>query len=247
MLECSDPGRVKDSDIPAYLAGEARASFVEHLAKCAFCRAETELYRQMEGKFSSHLSLRRAATRVNCPDSQLLGEFALKLLSGSDKKKVETHLKSCNFCVQEYNYLKAELELPDEFMVPIITESFGNKLRRVLATLRPAPQPRLALRGVERPVSLDYETEGVNITVTLQPSRQKKALMTLSGSAVFTGDSVGELEGAPVTLMENHHSLASENLDDTGSFFFDNVPNLSSFTLEIQLKDRIVVIPVEVK
>src|SRR5438067_4055125 len=76
LMECSEPGTIRDEELLAYLAGErVRPVVQQHLLRCQRCSSLLANYRRME------LSLTSKLYRWDCPPNQVLGEYQLGLLS----------------------------------------------------------------------------------------------------------------------------------------------------------------------
>lgn len=248
ILECIDPGGVEVADIPAYVAGEARTNFITHINNCGFCQSEANQYRELEQQFSLALSPQLAPERVGCPNIQALGEFALKLITGKESKKIQSHIQNCTWCTAEFSLLNQELAIAlPEFEEVIQTDSLADKLRRVVATLV-TPRTAMSVRGsgpAEPTAPRDYEIEDVTIVVRIQPGKIKKHLMTVTGTTSRLGHTPEEYIGSVVRLLQGESVLATETLDESGSFYFENIANVPIFNLEVQLAEKIVVVPIE--
>ncbi len=242
--QCIDPTRVGDADIPAYLTGEARPEFVEHIKKCQFCQSETAQFSALAQFFEANLRLKRPSSRPDCLDSQVLGEYALNLISGQAQRGVKNHLKSCVYCSAEVAELQTELLQPEPEMA--VTPGFGlaagGILRRVVASLAQS-QPQFVVRGAASAgTPQEFQAEDLTIVVKLQPAKTKRNILTLSGTVVRDGFSPEDIAGAVIKLLTSDTELATEILDETGSFFFDDIAIAPAFSLEITLADKVVVV-----
>ncbi|NWJ49053.1 MAG: hypothetical protein HXX08_24615 [Chloroflexi bacterium] len=250
ITACIDPQNTFDSDVPAYVAGAGRPHFVAHLEVCEFCRAEVSQYKMLESNLLSSLTLKRPKLRLDCPPSQLLGEYSLKLLTSVDKRKIEKHLKQCRFCEADYqNLISAVAEVEEPLQILEVHVPVVEKLRRIYASLV-SGQPKLALRGGTafsegKPVSLDYAVEDLTIMLTLQPAKPRKGQMILSGTVLRDAMSGDELAGTSVSVIRGGKTEASESLDETGSFYFEGIQASSSFTIEMEFLDKVVIVAVE--
>src|SRR5438309_10603318 len=112
LMECSEPGAIRDEELLAYLAGEkVRPKVVRHLARCQRCTAQLAAYERVE------LALTSKLYRWDCPPSQVLGEYQLGLLSKELTAAVNNHLAMCVLCATEVATLT-------EFLAhePLLTE-----------------------------------------------------------------------------------------------------------------------------
>src|SRR5579884_963671 len=100
LMECSEPGAIRDEELLAYLADEpVRPTVRQHLARCQYCSVRLAEYRRME------LTLTSKLYRQDCPPAQLLGEYQLGLLTNEVATAVRRHLGSCVQCAAEVNAL----------------------------------------------------------------------------------------------------------------------------------------------
>src|SRR5256885_7278656 len=96
LMECSEPGTIRDEELLAYLAGEiVRSGVQQHLARCQSCSAKLADFRRVER------SLTRKLHRWDCPPNQVLGEYQLGLLGNESETAVKSHLSSCVLCSVE--------------------------------------------------------------------------------------------------------------------------------------------------
>src|SRR5579883_867665 len=100
LMECSEPGLIRDEELLAYLAGERVRPVVEqHLARCPRCSTRLADYRRQE------LTLLSKLYRWDCPPNQVLGEFHLGLLDPETSLAVKFHLRTCVPCSLELSTL----------------------------------------------------------------------------------------------------------------------------------------------
>src|SRR5260370_35750554 len=93
LMECSEPGIIRDEELLAYLAGEiVRPVVQQHLARCQNCSAKLADFRRVER------SLTRKLHRWDCPPNQVLGEYQLGLLDNERATTVRLHLSSSVLC-----------------------------------------------------------------------------------------------------------------------------------------------------
>lgn len=249
MLQCTDPAQISDTDYMSYLDGYERPDFVQHLKNCAFCRNEVSAYAAYDLKLHAQLKPIKAATRANCPDSQLLGEYVLDVLKKSARQELENHLTQCEFCSHEYAQLNGWLLEPQpgtQTQKVENTDTIAQLLKRVVATVLTVARPmplQMSLRGTARPIPLTYEADGVIINVAVQKAGTSHNDLQVVGQ-VMGEDEEAELDttGAEARLIHSGAVVATEVVDEIGGFFFNQV-KATDFDLEIQLKDRIIVVP----
>lgn len=240
-LHCIAPEQVDDSDVSSYVAGERRPGFVAHLGQCSFCQAEVAQSARIEALLASGLGRKPIAARVACPPAQNLADFAFGLLSTSEKRPIQAHLKSCLYCPAELGWLQAELN--EEALPLVAKEKTGEKLRRIWATLIPALPQLVPVRG-EGGRAQEYRIEpDITLVVRVQPVLGRKDRLTVDGSIVRDNQPPDEFGTAPVQLWRDDQVIASENLEE-GHFFFDDIPALPAtpLNLEISLDGKILAV-----
>jgi|GEM_PF-2550766 len=244
--QCIDPTRVGDADIPAYVTGEARPEFVEHLRNCQFCQSGAAQFSALSQFFEANLALKRPGFRADCLDSQLLGEYVLSLVSAQAQRGVKSHLKTCDYCSAEMTELQAELLQSEPELATVHDSglSVSGILRRIVASLATS-QPQFVLRGASPSAGApqEFQAEELTIVVKVQPAKAKRNILTISGTVVRDGFSPEDIAGVALKLLSGDTELATEVLDETGSFFFDDVAPAPAFILEITLPDKVVVVP----
>lgn len=238
-LKCIDPSQVNDIDYMAYLDGDERPEFTEHLKKCEFCRNEVAEYAAYSVKLHQQLKPIKAALRANCPNTQTLGEYVLDLLKKPARQELEQHLASCEYCSHEYAQLNGWLVEPQ-------TAKATSLLKRVIATVSSVARPmslQLGLRGTARPVPQTYEANGVIINVAVQSAGAAKQDLQVVGQLLSDDENAElDIDGAEARIISSGQILATETVDEMGSFFFNQVKS-AGFDLEIQLKDCIIIVP----
>ncbi|HEX2916513.1 MAG TPA: hypothetical protein VH186_37485 [Chloroflexia bacterium] len=246
-FRCTNPGLVRLEDVSSYASGDARPEFVAHLAECPHCRAEVQEFNALADRFDTLLNRKPVSYRQNCPDPQMLGDYAFNLLEGSARKVLKKHLDTCRYCQADYGLLLSELSEPamPELRATVTgSEPSSEWLRRVFATLVPQ-RTQMALRGNSLAggvSSLEFQAENISIVLMVQPARPKKNLLVIRGNVVSEELSLSETTGTEVRLMSNDETRATDTLDDTGSFTFENVLPEEDLKLEIQLSDRVILI-----
>jgi hypothetical protein len=266
-MECSQPGAIRDEELFAYLAGEkVRPVVAQHLATCQQCSSQLANYRRME------LTLTSKLYRWDCPPSQVLGEYQLGLLSGPQVADVKAHLLMCTLCTAEVATLTQFLA-NDPMLVeraPVVQKrvslrpSLNNHhpvqeakralddlreqslagVRRIVATLLPAPPPLAFQRDVMQQAPAwprRYSAEGVNISVQLEPEMGRKGALRLIGFVTREGSTLEALKDTPVTLASEAKTVYTQSIDELGNFVFSSIVP-ATYVLELHLAGGIVVI-----
>jgi hypothetical protein len=268
LMECSEPGAIRDEDLLAYLAGETvRPAVVEHLARCQSCSSRLAAYNQIELKLTSKLY------RWDCPPNQVLGEYSLGMLSAEHAAAVRSHLNQCTLCTAEVaslaNFLandpvlvesapaqqKSASARPSSLsnhrpvqeakqVLEQLREQARVGTRRIVATLLPA-QPRLAYQRDAAPQTAQwprrYAAEDVSIAVQVERGPNRRGALQLIGFVTRQGTTLEALEGTPVQLSAQSHAVYTQHIDELGNFVFSSVAP-ATYTLELQFAESVVVI-----
>ncbi|HLZ68728.1 MAG TPA: zf-HC2 domain-containing protein [Dehalococcoidia bacterium] len=227
---CIDPAAIREDDIDRFVHGEASEHVAAHVERCPACGEEARDYGRLARL------LRAGLFRATCPDSLVLGEYALGSLSPQERQSVAAHLVTCPHCLAEMRTFATFLSEDDaDAAAPA---RFGA-VRRLVAALLPRPSGlALGLRGGESE-ALTYSVEGmVQLTVSVQRAAPGAA------SSVVTGlVQPGELscEGVPVALFSGDDLVRTEAVDDLGNFVFSDIPS-GLYRIEINVPASIVVI-----
>src|SRR5260370_2343642 len=104
LMECSEPGIIRDEELLAYLAGErVRPVVQQHLSRCQRCSSLLADYRRVE------LSLTSKLYRWDCPPNHILGEYQLGLLSNDLPTAINLPFTTSLLCVAQMATLLAFL------------------------------------------------------------------------------------------------------------------------------------------
>jgi hypothetical protein len=224
--DCVDPAAVTADDHLAYARGETSPAVAEHMETCPGCSREAAAYAGVERV------LHAALYRRSCPDSMILGEYALDLLDPEARTTVAQHLVLCASCLRESRWFTSFLSQPDE------APKFGavERLRRLLA--RPVmPEPVLSgMRGAGDSDSVTYEAEGMRLTVSVQRAGRPGAGSILVGLLEQTPE-----PGAVATLYLDDAPVSQEAVDDLGNFLFSGV-RAGTYRVEVTVPPSLVVV-----
>ncbi|MBE2221040.1 MAG: hypothetical protein IAF02_05840 [Anaerolineae bacterium] len=161
--------------------------------------------------------------RIDCPASEDLGEYHLKMLSGEQAQGIRQHVSICPHCSWELAQLEAYLT----DLAPEITFSNREKIHILVAKLiprgldasfSPAPFPAFALRGEADSEPLMYEVDDYQLNLEIQDDPMKPGHKSILGLLVGGGGSVFEAQ-----LRQNGRSLQQTTIDDIGNFVFTGV------------------------
>jgi hypothetical protein len=232
---CVDPSGIRADDLVAYAWGEAGPAIVSHVDRCAACRDEAGAYARLDAALGARLF------RRGCPESIIIGEYAMDLLASDTRRSVAEHLMECPYCLAESRDFKTFIGEPK----PGRGEGIPGKLRRIFAQPFTAPSPALAgLRGSGDSGSATYTAGGLRLTVSVQRGSRGTGGNVLVGLIEQDGD---DHTGAHAQLFEGETLLQTEEVDDLGNFLFSGVPS-GIFRIEVTVPTAIVVIdPVQVQ
>jgi hypothetical protein len=255
VMECSEPGTIRDEELLAYLAGEnVRPFVVQHLARCQHCTEQMTAYQRIE------LALTSKLFRWDCPPNQVLGEYQLGLLSKELTAAVKNHLSLCVLCAAEVasltEFLANDHMLAERVAVPDVpvqassphnnhrsaqgTKSVLDRLRdqssagvrRIIATLLP-PQPRLAFqRDLASATSAAlwprrYAAEDVSISVQVERDTTRRDSLQLIGFVTRKGEALKVLQGTQVLLSSQQVGVSL-----AGTQYAQTVDELGNFVFQ---------------
>ena len=173
-------------------------------------------------------SLSRLLYRFDCPAPHLLGEYQLDMLEPEQRTRVASHAAECEECSAELRELRAYLAVD-----PALPQSLVDRLRRVLGSLV-TPSPGLALggvRGTAEATIREYQAE--NVSVSIGPGVERGSLIGL-----VTGT---DSASGTVRLLAGNGVAVTESIDTLGNFELEGI-EAGSYTLELELADRVVVL-----
>jgi len=227
---CIDPAAIRTGDLEAYVHGEASDAVAAHVHTCRACREEADAFGRLRAVLHAGLF------RRSCPDSIVLGEYALDMLEPAQRTTVAAHLVECAFCRAEERSF-APFMAEDE---PIAAHGIGSALKRLIAEILPAPVPLTArLRGAADGDSVTYTVRGVlQLTISVQ-----RAGPHVNGGVVvgLVQPGATNFDGAPVALYAGDQLVRSEAIDDLGNFLFNAVPS-GTYRIEVTVPSAVVVI-----
>lgn len=230
---CIDPSRIRPEDLVAYAWGEAAATVTDHLVRCSSCQAEARTLARLDAALSARLF------RRSCPDSIVIGEYAMNMLPADLRLRTAQHLTECAYCLAESRDLSAFLVTtePDPPRVGV--------LRRIFAEPFIAPSPAFAgLRGSGDSDSKTYVAGGLRLTVSVQRGSRGSGGNVLVGLLEQDADAPA---GARAELFSGAEVVQTEDVDEFGNFLFSNI-SAGEYRIEVTVPTAIVVIePVQVR
>jgi hypothetical protein len=220
----------------AFVDGEAPLAVADHIRHCPSCGAEAADLSVLQGRLSTVLN------RVDCPPTQLLGEYSLDLLVAEQRTAIAGHVLECVRCAAELQTLRAFLR--EEALAAAPEAGAMARLRRVVATLfvpTPSYAPgAVALRGAADATAQTYQA--ADMTITLGPGAQpRRGRASMMGLMVREAGDAEVPPGSIARLLAPSGAVESAEIDELGNFTFDDL-HPGTFVLELQLADTVVVV-----
>ncbi len=210
-------------ELLAYLEGTASPANNRHIASCNVCRDRVTSYRQTEA------TLRGRLARFTCPSPHELGEYELGLLDPAETTRVAAHIVDCPRCTEEMQQLRVFLATD----LPVPAPTVGERFRRFVATLVPAPMtPAVGLRGAIDDQIRTYQAGDLRLTLDLLPIPGSPAV-ELVGLLWSEGPTEVPMD-VSVTLRHAEQVVQQTTVDPFGNFgFTEIVPNSYQLTLTV--------------
>jgi hypothetical protein len=172
--------------------------------------------------------------RRSCPDTTTLGEYALAMLAPERMQATAAHLLDCPHCLSEVTSYRAFLAEPDD---PLRHRGILADLRRLIAQPLASPATALGgLRGAGAPETLRYTAEGLSLTLEVQSAARGRSGRVIAG--LLDQD---EAAPAAAALLSGGRVVASEAVDDLGTFQFEDVTP-GDYQLEVQAGGLLLVV-----
>lgn len=231
-MKCVRPGEVTQEELLAYATGDSDSRTAAHIEACSACAAEASSYS------ATDLALRRGLFRIDCPETQLLGELVLGVLDPEEALRLRSHLALCHHCSAERDLLQRELQ--GDPLAELTTPR--SAIQRVVARLLPSPDllAYSPVRGAAGSAASTYEAAGVTISLTAQGhGMEAEGTWTLLG---LVAEEAGEnpRAGSPIRLLREGQVISELALDQWGHVAFENLAP-GTYSLELDLADRVIV------
>jgi hypothetical protein len=206
-MKCISSPALDDTQIIAFVEGEADVAVAAHIKECPYCREKARRWTRMQNR------LRQRSYRVTCPTPMVLGEYHLGYLPTPDVLVVSQHLRECILCSREVaaleNFLASLAPAPGlmETANVLIARLVGVSSENSFGPAAPA------LRG-EAKGPLTFEADGVVIVLDIQPADK-------GGSNILGQVAADEQEkwtGALVEVRQGNELQGSAVVDDLGAF-----------------------------
>jgi hypothetical protein len=238
MIHCVAPEEIGEGDLLAFAEGEASPAARAHMARCPFCTQEAAALQQVDSLFAASFH------RAECPESELLLRYQVELLSSTEKRRVEQHIKSCRDCQADLTAIAGEPPpSPLSRLASTLSQSLKEAGKQVIeAILLPdQPRPVLALRGESRQQAI-YQAGSYRLVLAKSPPIAGEKLWQLEGQlAAADGFPITRLTGQ-VFLLREDQAIASDVIDEFGYFALSDIrPGV--YDLSIELNTSVLLIP----
>lgn len=228
VTDSETPGITPEA-ILAHLDGEDLPHVAAYLQTSPEGAALAAEYRALQG------NLVGALYRHDCPPTQRLGDYALRLLAPADQVAIAAHVTTCPLCADELAQIRAFLTV--EVGPPPI--GIGERARRLVATLLDAAPvgAGAALRGSDTGSTLTFRAEGFTITLD-DFATSRRGYRSLIGLIEQPATAPGD---AAVSLFATDGARRDEVIDEIGNFAFDDLA-AGDYRLEVLLGGDTIVI-----
>ncbi len=225
--------QVKDAHLLAFLDGALDAE--RHAALTALLNQNAALHQRLRDLAREQIGLEHTLRHLHAPTPQMLGEYALDLLSPEEKQALEARMRQYPHLAYEANRLRHDL-------AQIAPHAHGSaqstsSSRSLAATLMPASSGALAtgMRGEEMPQRL-YEADGTQIILEIQPdagtnsaesTATRHTIVGLVLAAPHANDNQSPDDGASAALaqlFEGEQLVAQTEVDAAGNFMLPHLP-----------------------
>lgn len=226
-MNCSFPPPLTDDEIEALIANQGDQALINHLANCASCAAR---FRQAK---AFETALKRRLHRWDCPSADMLADFHMNLLSGSDRDRVAKHIDVCPHCQSEIGNLRAFLESdsqPKSRPMPgSMTMTWKPRYEAIARVSRQTAS--MALRGKTSGPMMVQTASGITVFLELQSETTQ---------TVLVGQMVAEQQdwtGALVKVFQSQQIQATTLVSEMGDFRC-TLTDTSPISLQISAENK---------
>lgn len=221
MKKNDHESKFTDADLLAYLDGDIDPEAAAQIERSPEDLERAKVLDRLQGRLTSRLY------RLECPRSEILGEYHMGLLDQAQAIAVARHLQECPHCTRETDQLRDYLGEAAPPLEPGLFKGIKVLIARVIEELGkispgggPAFAPAFAtLRGgSQRPVIL--EADGQLITLDIQPAGEER--VTIVGQVAAEEQDLWT--GASVELRQDGLLKCIAVLDDLGAFRCEEIP-----------------------
>lgn len=216
-MACVRSTKLRDGELLAYLAGDADAAIISHLARCKECQRRAAALAAQEQQLTTSLY------RMDCPSSLQVGEYHMGLLSVAESRAVAAHLRHCPLCTDEVvmltNYLADVAPTLDRALAPGLvarTRSVVARLVDGLSTLGGQGSPTPALAGLRGDAGDHrvFEADGVQVIIDVQEDGEHPAQRVILGLLLGLPDP----HSVKAHLWRDDRPVTTTTVDELGNF-----------------------------
>lgn len=211
-----------EETILAYIDGTVETPVKTHIRECKQCASTARRFVKAERELLNSLY------RKDCPESLVLADFHMKLVSSSEQLMISAHVRKCIQCRSDLAQIAAEISSA--------ADEHGTLADRVVAVLADMLRmPNAAFGGVRDPEAEQllswprvYTCPQMEVFISLNQG-EKAGYYTVQG--LLTGSGGDTLPDMGV-LLNGHHAHFETRTDDLGNFAFGDVA-AGEYTLTI--------------
>lgn len=219
-MVCVRSVAVHDSELLAYIAGDADSALTAHIANCGECQQRAVALTALEQRLTTSLY------RLACPSPLALGEYELGLLEAADARAVAFHLQHCPHCATEIANLTTYLAAVAPTIELEPTLPLVERTRILVAHLVEQLSPLGALGGLTPATAgvrgaagaqLVYTVEDVEVIIDIQVDLQYPDQRMILG--LVLGLPAAQTVTAHLWRMDR--SVTTTTVDDLGNFVME--------------------------
>jgi len=217
-MDCISTKPLTDLVLLRFLDGESDPETDVHLQNCLHCKQRATALLEIQGHLTANLF------RTQCPSSQELGDYHLRLIPSDSRVKIKAHVANCLHCTRELaeleaylNQVRPEIEItPVERVKILVAKLIGGLDLSSQGALAPA---MVGVRGTTSSATM-YEAGDLQLSLELQKDPEDPGKGTLLGLALGA-----DVAGLVAKLLQDGSEIADSKLDDLGNFLFQDIPS----------------------
>ncbi len=234
MMQCNNPPPLSEDQLSTVLDGVADQAVHTHLQHCLACSRRLTEAQQLEQMLQTRLK------RWDCPSSQQLGEYHLRLMDHDEARAISQHLDYCVRCVEELQTLRTFLDTnasaqTDQPQSQV--QSIRERLDALIASFLPRT-PALALRGTGNEPIVAVAGD---ITIVLDVQAAAEEQVKMIGQVTASDNDMWI--GALVELRQAGKLVGTAEVDDIGGFVCGPLPTAATEVRLIAPSRTTVVLP----
>lgn len=240
-LKCIQPDEIEDSDLVAYIDGEALPATIAHIEACAFCQQEVNQLLRVD------LLLREAAYRENCPEPDELWLYTNGMLYSEKVQTLSLHIEECRYCQQDVQQLGTAVFNYDSPAQPADASatSWLSSLRAtgkeiLQAIVQPPLQPGIVMRG-EADESVVYRVGSFQVVLSKEAAAPAAESWQIEGQLINEEEPDALLNGTAIA-WHGDEIVARTEVDEVGYFQFANLRS-GQYNIYLELANILLSLP----